>query len=147
MTIQHAESDEQIASTFDVMRQLRTHLVRESYVALVRELMATDGFRIAFLTDDGQVRAVAGYRFMTMLYCGRVLYVDDLVTDEARRSRGAGRALLGFLDGHARSRGCESLVLDSGTWRRDAHRFYFREGLAIVAFHFARPLHAPRGGS
>ena len=83
MTIEPAESDEQIAATFEVMRQLRPHLVAEEYVSQVRALMSSDGFRLAFLTDDGGVRAVAGYRFMNMLYCGRLLYVDDLVTDGA----------------------------------------------------------------
>ncbi|MBD0336919.1 MAG: GNAT family N-acetyltransferase, partial [Cyanobacteria bacterium Co-bin13] len=30
--------------------------------------------------------------------------------------------------------------LDSGVHRAEAHRFYFREGLVITSFHFAKPL-------
>ena len=60
MKIEHAESDEQIAATFEVMRQLRPHLVKEEYVPRIRELMSSDGFYLAFLTDEGEVRAVAG---------------------------------------------------------------------------------------
>lgn len=84
MKIEHAESDEQIAATFEVMRQLRPHLVKEEYVPRIRELMSSDGFHLAFLTDEGEVRAVAGYRYMNMLYCGRLLYVDDLCRGRAR---------------------------------------------------------------
>jgi hypothetical protein len=40
----------------------------------------------------------------------------------------------------ARVRGCDYLGLDSGTQRQKAHRFYFREGLTITAFHFVKPL-------
>ena len=40
----------------------------------------------------------------------------------------------------ARAAGCSVLDLDSGVQRRDAHRFYMREGLTISSFHFARVL-------
>ena len=40
------------------------------------------------------VLAVAGFRALENLSAGRVLYVDDLVTDEARRSAGHGAQLL-----------------------------------------------------
>jgi GNAT superfamily N-acetyltransferase len=131
-----AESDDEIASTFDVMQQLRPHLQREQYVAMVRAMRASDGFRLLALRDAGQVRAVAGYRIMNMLYCGRLLYVDDLVTDERARSRGHGARLLARLKDEARALGCSQIQLISHVKREDAHRFYFREGLGIECFHF-----------
>ena len=134
--IEHAESDEEIAATFDVMRQLRPHLTRERYVPYVRDLMASDDFRLAFLADDGEVRAVAGYRLMNTLYCGRLLYVDDLVTDERVRSRGYGARMLDWLKEQGRQKGCAELQLISRVSREDAHRFYFRHGLGIECFHF-----------
>jgi GNAT superfamily N-acetyltransferase len=136
MKIEHAASDEQIAATFEVMRQLRPHLVAEEYVAQVRALMASDGFRLAFLADEGEVRAVAGYRYMNMLYCGRLLYVDDMVTDERARSRGYGSRLLDWLKDEGRRQGCSELQLISNVVREHAHRFYFREGFGIQCFHF-----------
>mgnify|MGYP006138841285 CR=1 FL=1 len=140
MTIDRAETDEQIAATYDVMRQLRPHLSREEYVPLVRGMMASDGFRLAAVTDEGQVRAVAGYRYMTMLYCGRLLYLDDLVTDERTRSRGYGKRMLDWLKEEGRREGCSELQLISRVTREQAHRFYFREGLGIECFHFRAKL-------
>lgn len=134
--IEVAESDERIAATFDVMRQLRPDLVRETYVAQIRGLMASDGYRLAALRDGDEVRAVAGYRYMRMLYCGRLLYVDDLVADERVRSRGYGRRLLEWLKDEARRERCAELQLISRVTREQAHRFYFREGLGIECFHF-----------
>lgn len=136
MNIHIAETDEQIADTFDVMQQLRPHLSREEYVPLIRRLMTEEGYRIAALTDDGAVRAVAGYRFYTMLYCGRLLYLDDLVTDERGRSHGYGKRMIGWLKEEGRRQGCTELQLISNTKREQAHRFYFREGFGIEAFHF-----------
>ena len=140
MTILQAESDEQIAATFDVMHQLRPHLLREEYVPLVRGLMASDGFRLAAVVDGGEVRAVAGYRIMSMLYCGRLLYLDDLVSDERVRSRGYGKRLLDWLKDQGRREGCSELQLISRTVREQAHRFYFREGFGIECFHFRAKL-------
>jgi GNAT superfamily N-acetyltransferase len=140
MIIQNAETDEQIAATFSVMHQLRPHLSREEYVPTVRAMMASDGFRLAALTDEGAVRAVAGYRFMTMLYCGRLLYLDDLVSDEQARSRGYGKALLDWLKEEARREGCTEFQLISRTTREGAHRFYFREGFGIECFQFRTKL-------
>ena len=71
---------------------------------------------------------------------GKHLYIDDLVTAGAWRSCGYGRLLNDYLVGLARKEGCDSVQLDSGTHRRKAHRFYFRERYTITSFHFARPI-------
>jgi GNAT superfamily N-acetyltransferase len=130
-------TDDEILSTYNVMSQLRPHIARDAYVETVRRMMETDGYKLAAAADDdGVIRAVAGYRFMEMLYCGKILYVDDLITDERARSKGHGRTLLDWLKDEARSRSCGQLHLDSGVQRESAHRFYFREGLTISAYHF-----------
>ena len=134
--IEQAETDEQIAATYDVMRQLRPHVRREEYVATVRALMASDGYHLAALIAGGEVRAVAGYRYMNMLYCGRLLYLDDLVTDERTRSRGYGRQMIEWLKSEARQNACVELQLISRVVREGAHRFYFREGFGIECFQF-----------
>jgi hypothetical protein len=39
-----------------------------------------------------------------------------------------------------RAAGCELLDLDSATHRTEAHRFYLRERMPILAFHFVAEL-------
>jgi GNAT superfamily N-acetyltransferase len=136
LDIEQAETDAQIAATFAVMRQLRPHLVEDEYVPLIRGLMAGDGLRLTAVLEDGTVRAVAAWRIMTMLYCGRLLYVDDLIADERSRSRGHGARLVAHLKREARTLGCSEIQLISHTKREQAHRFYFREGFGIECFHF-----------
>jgi GNAT superfamily N-acetyltransferase len=131
-----ATSDADIAATFEVMRQLRPDLAAEEYVARIRGLMASDGYVLAALSEDGGVRAVAGYRFMDMLYCGKLMSVDDLVSDETQRSKGHGAEMLAWLKDRARREGCKELQLVSRVIREQAHSFYFRHGLAIDCFHF-----------
>jgi GNAT superfamily N-acetyltransferase len=142
MSIAVAETDEQIVGTYEVMHQLRPHLQASGYLAAIRALEASDGFRLAALSDDGEVRAVAGYRVMNMLCCGRILYVDDLVTDARVRSRGYGRRLLGWLREEGKRLGCNDIQLISRVTREEAHRFYFREGMSIMCFHFRAEIDA-----
>jgi GNAT superfamily N-acetyltransferase len=62
--------------------------------------------------------------------------VDDLVTDEALRSKSYGRQMLSWLIDQARAEGCESFELDSGVQRFDAHRFYLSNRMIISGHHF-----------
>ncbi|MFI5358293.1 MAG: GNAT family N-acetyltransferase [Opitutales bacterium] len=137
--IANAESDADILRCFPVMAQLRPHLVEAEFVTRVRRMQG-EGFHLARLEEHGGVCAVAGYRFHEKLFSGRTLYVDDLVSDATRRSRGHGARLLAWLAGQARARNCDLLELDSGVQRFDAHRFYFREQMKISSYHFTLPL-------
>jgi GNAT superfamily N-acetyltransferase len=132
-----AETDVEIARCFSVMAHLRPHLVETEFVARVRAQQA-EGYRLAFVEDEGAVVAVGGFRIYGKLSSGRTMYVDDLVTDEAHRSRGYGKMMLDWLQAYAREAGCETFSLDSGTQRQEAHAFYFRERMRAVAFHFSK---------
>jgi GNAT superfamily N-acetyltransferase len=134
-----AESDAEIERCFPVMQQLRPALVAKEFVGRIRTQEA-EGYRLVFLEHEGRVVAVAGFRLMTVLWSGRTLYVDDLVTDESARSKGHGEAILKWLMDRARAAECATFSLDSGTHRHEAHAFYFRQGLRITDFHFQVPL-------
>ena len=121
-----------------VHRQLRPDLPAD-YAGRLCAVFA-NGARMCVATEGNAVRGVALWRLVENTYEGRRLYVDDLVTDQAHRSRGIGRDLLRHLERRARELLCDVLALDSGTQRTAAHRFYFREGLVIPAFCFRKIL-------
>ena len=121
-----------------VHRQLRTDLPAV-YAAKMKRVFA-GGARMCVAVDGTVVTGVAVYRIYENTFNGRQLYVDDLVTDAKRRSSGVGRALLSYLEQKARAGGLDNLALDSGTQRQQAHKFYFREGMVVTAFHFGKRL-------
>ena len=131
-----ASTDEQILQTRNLMLQLRPNVREDGYLPTVRRMIESNGYHLAAVVSQGDMRAVAGYRYLEMLYCGKIMYVDDLNTDERDRSTGLGKLLLDWLKNEARSNGCGELHLDSGVQRGPTHRFYFRERLTISAFHF-----------
>jgi GNAT superfamily N-acetyltransferase len=121
-----------------VHRQLRPHLPSD-YVARMNEVFAS-GAEMAVAIEGSEVAGLAVFRILEKTFTGRELYCDDLVTDEKRRSRGVGHALVQYMEEVGRERGCDVLALDSGTQRQQAHKFYFREGMPITSFHFTKKL-------
>jgi GNAT superfamily N-acetyltransferase len=131
-----AATPDAIRRCHPVMRELRSHFHNaERFVERVQR-QQKGGYLLAFLESEGEVRAVAGYRFLESLFSGKFLYVDDLVTSEAHRSRGFGGQLFDWLVEQAREKGCENLELDSGVQRFDAHRFYLLKRMNISSYHF-----------
>ena len=120
-----------------VHRQLRT--LPADYRAKMQRVFAGGG-RMVVAAEGDLVRGLAVWRVHENTAIGAHLYVDDLVTDEQRRSSGVGHALMQWLEQRACELACVALVLDSGTQRTRAHRFYFREGMAVVCFNFSKEL-------
>ena len=119
-----------------VHRQLRPQLPTE-YSGRMQAIFASGG-EMCIAVLGSRVAGVAVFRCFENTHAGRKFYVDDLVTDEAARSSGVGHALLTFLEKLARDRGCTGIELDSGTHRKRAHKFYFREGFVISSFAFRK---------
>ena len=135
-----AETEADVARCHGVMCELRPHCAdRAEFVAQVQRQRG-EGFELAFVEAEDEIRAVAGFRVMEMLFSGKTLYVDDLVTREADRSRGFGGELFDWLVAHAREQHCKMLTLDSGVHRFDAHRFYLAKRMKISAHHFTLDL-------
>ncbi|MGP3689988.1 GNAT family N-acetyltransferase [Streptomyces sp. IBSNAI002] len=123
-----------------VLLELRPHLTEDLFRSILAEGQS-QGLRFtAAYDEDGACVGAAGWRIVANTYLVRKLYVDDLVTAATARSTGVGHALLAHLEEHARAAGCTTLTLDSGTQRTDAHRFYFRERMAVTAFKLEKPL-------
>jgi GNAT superfamily N-acetyltransferase len=120
-----------------VHRQLRPHLPADYAAKMTRVLNSA---RMALVADGETVLGLAVYRWHENTFDGMKFYIDDLVTDDARRSEGVGHALITHLAEVARKLGAGGLVLDSGTQRTQAHKFYFREGFVIPAFNFKKSL-------
>lgn len=129
---------EWLARAERVHRQLRLHLPAD-YAGKMQRVFA-GGARMCVAVRGDDAVGVAVHRIHENTFDGVQMYVDDLVTDEAQRSQGIGKALLDHAQALARAAGCAAFNLDSGTQRRDAHRFYFREGMTINSFHFGMPL-------
>jgi len=129
------KSEDEIKACFIVLAQLRPHIKAEEFVERVLSQFKS-GYQLAAVLDNGNVVAVAGYHLSENLAWGKYLYVDDLITNQKHRSHGFGKTLLSWLRDEATKNKCDQLHLDSGMQRKDAHRFYEREGMTFSSHHY-----------
>ena len=139
-TIRELDTRDEWRDAFPVMKQLRTHLDEGAYLQYLDEMTA-NGYRLFGLFSEGELAALAGVGIETNMYYGRHLWVYELVTDSAHRSKGFGERLVRYLREWAEKRGCEKLALSSGLQRTDAHRFYEdRIGMEKASYVFTLEL-------
>ncbi len=138
--IKLAGTDSEIEDCFAVMTELRPHIARKDFAPLVKRLMAQTGFRMVYLTDEGCVKAVGGFRIAEWLAGGKYLEIEDLATLDGERSRGCGGKLFDWLVAYAKENGCDQLRLVSHVRRFGAHRFYLRKRMIIEAHYFSMSL-------
>ncbi|PKB16673.1 GNAT family N-acetyltransferase [Flavobacterium sp. 5] len=137
--IKIAITDQDIASCWEAMSLLRPMLKEDEFVQQIKE-MQKEGYTLLFIFENNRVVSLAGYRIWTMLYCGKMLYIDDLSTLENSRGKGYASTLLNHIYEIAKEQNCISVQLDSGPTRTDAHKLYFKENFTISAFHFNKQL-------
>ena len=138
--IKIAKTDQEISDSYPVMSKLRPDYTPGDYIAQVKKQISGYHFKLATLSDKGRVYCAAGFRITESLAWKKSLYIDDLVTDDNSRSKGYGKQMLDWLVQYAKDNDCIELHLDSGVQRHDAHRFYLRERMDIVFYHFKRVL-------
>jgi GNAT superfamily N-acetyltransferase len=136
MEIKQAKGKDDFLMCWDVVHELRPHLDQEQYLTLIL-YMIDEGYKMIYVEENGKAVSFCGYRVTTMLHRGRSIYIDDLCTLPEARGKGHAKALLDYILGKARSEELQSVHLDSGHHRHDAHRLYLNSGFKITSHHFA----------
>lgn len=137
--IKIAVTNQDIASCWEAMYLLRPMLKEQEFVKKIKE-MQKEGYSLLYILENDKAVAIAGYRFFTMLYCGKILYIDDLSTLETYRKKGYASILLDYIYEIAKQENCNSVQLDSGHTRTKAHKLYYKENFTINALHFNKQL-------
>jgi GNAT superfamily N-acetyltransferase len=138
--IKIAENEEEIDSCYAVMVELRPHLSQDEFLAQVKRQMTESGYQLIYLTDESEVKAVAGIRIAEWLARGMSLDLEDLVATESDRSKGYGGQLLDWLFDYGRERGCTEIRLVSHVTRFRAHQFYLKKKMILDGHFFSMPI-------
>ena len=135
-----AHTDREIQDCHTVLAELRPHLSGAEFLRRVKEQSKNYGFRLVYVADENEIKAVGGYRIAEWLAGGRYLEIEDLATKDGERSKGYGGAIFDFLVEEARKANCDQLRLVSHVARFGAHRFYLRRRMNIEAHYFSMKL-------
>ena len=141
ITFRHLDSPDDWTRAFDIMKELRPHLIdAQSFCAQMRRQREESYRLLAACDDEGAILGLAGYRTQTNTLYGRFVYVDDLVVTSRLQRSGIGAGLLDKVREIARHSRCAHFVLDTGLHMALAQRFYYRNGLLAKGMHFVEPL-------
>ncbi|MEO6254414.1 MAG: GNAT family N-acetyltransferase [Ferruginibacter sp.] len=135
MKIQEALTQEDLINCYEVMKELRPHHTLESFLAIMEQMKA-EGYRLLFLEDNDKAVCVAGFRLTTTLYDGLIIDFDDFVTVADARGKGYAGHVFDHLVDIAKESSIKTIHLNSNHKRFDAHRFYLKKQMNIVAHHF-----------
>ncbi len=92
---------------------------------------------ILLAEDSGAIVGLASvYKDYRSIRDGWRCWLQDLVVTSDKRSTGVGASLLAAAADWARDHGCTHVDLASGLARKDAHRFYEREGMLKASYDF-----------
>ncbi len=135
LDIKSLKNHDEIIGAFDAFAQLRPHLTdKESFACQVME-QQKEGYEMRAIQEEGEVVACIGFRFLTTLAWGKILYIDDLITKEKVRGKGYGRILLEFVIQIGREHLCHEVHLDTGYTRHAAHKVYLKQGFEFHCHH------------
>lgn len=135
MQIKTAQTKEDYLKCFDVMQALRPHLTVDYFLELTSK-MKEENYTLLFIEENGKALSACGFRYLTTLFDGRYIYIDDLSTLPEARGKGHAGQLFDSVVEKAKSEDLKAVHLDSGHQRFDAHRLYLNKGMKIVYHHF-----------
>lgn len=135
-----AKTDHEIQDCYVVMAELRPHISADEFLPKVKNLSANTGFRLVYLKDAEEVKAVGGFRISEWLAGGKYLEIEDLTVKDGERSKGYGGELFDWFVNYAKENDCDQIRLVSNVKRFGAHRFYLRKRMIIEAHYFSMSL-------
>jgi ribosomal protein S18 acetylase RimI-like enzyme len=131
------KTDPEIEQCWEVAFLLRPHLNRDNWLPMISAMMRYEQYSIAGIMDHDKVVAFAGYRLMTSLHSGNIIYIDDLCTLESYRGKGLASLLLKHVEAIARSGNKDAVVLDTDFSNTPAQKVYLKNGFQLAAIHLA----------
>ncbi|MSO42589.1 MAG: GNAT family N-acetyltransferase [Solirubrobacterales bacterium] len=105
--------------------------------ALAAAIAAEDSAILVAEREGRLAGLCTAYLELNSVRFGPRCWVEDLVVDPEHRSEEIGKVLLDAAKNWGRERGATHLELDSGEARKDAHRFYEREGPSWRSFQYS----------
>ncbi|HEY4324644.1 MAG TPA: GNAT family N-acetyltransferase [Mucilaginibacter sp.] len=124
----------------DAILEFRAEVDPETVIDQVFQMITHGGYELVYIpnADNSKAAAFIGYRKMTLLRTGPMIYVDDLFTFSEFRGQGYAGALLDYIASEAANEGIKRIDLDSGYTLHTAHRLYLNKGYYLACNHFAR---------
>lgn len=140
MNLKILKNYDDIIQAFDVFLELRPSLTDAASFATQVLVQQKEGYQVIAVIESDCVVAAIGFRMLTTLAWGKIVYIDDLITKSDQRQKGYAKVLMDHVIGIAKDQECQQIHLDTGPRRHAAHRFYLNKGFELNCYHLALKL-------
>lgn len=131
---------EEIDKTFAVLRQLYVDLEKDNYIDQVSNMLH-EGYKMAAIFDDnGDCVGVIGIRIIKRISLQKTIEIEDFMIDRQKRGIGIGRMLLKWVDFQAVNYGCQNIIGNLQTIRKESQKIFLREKFLIDGLSMKKQL-------
>lgn len=129
-----------ISHIIPMVQKLSNFKVPEAILKRRFAEMVTQNYECAVIYDNDQLIGVSGLWFSTRHYAGRTVEVDHVYIEDAHRNKGLGKQFMQWIYEYAKTKGCETVELNTYVQNHASHKFYNNEGFEALAYHFLKVL-------
>lgn len=104
------------------------------------EEIKQNGYECAGVFNNDQLIAICGMWTLAKIYVGKQMEIDNVAVLPEYRSQKIGNQLMEWVYDYARSKGCNSVELNTYVGNHRSHKFYYNEGFKILGFHMQKLL-------
>ena len=125
-------TEEDLLSLLELYKQLQPDdsLSSEKSKIVWQEIQNNPNIQYFGAVDDGKVVSTCYAVYIPNLTRNNrgICFIENVVTDEKYRNRGLASKVIDMAVAYAKEKDCYKVILQSGTTRGEAHRFYESKG-------------------
>ncbi len=125
-------TEEDLLSLLELYKQLQPDdsLSSEKSKIVWQEIQNNPNIQYFGAVDDGKVVSTCYAVYIPNLTRNNrgICFIENVVTDEKYRNRGLASKVIDMAVAYAKEKDCYKVILQSGTAREEAHRFYESKG-------------------
>jgi len=130
----------QINTIIPLIQKLTAHKFSDDVLKQRFAEMVTQNYECAVIYDDDTLIGVTGLWFCTRHYAGKTVEIDHVYIEEDYRSKGLGKQFLSWIYDYAKTKGCNTVELNTYVQNYPSHKFYYNEGFEILGYHFLKKI-------
>jgi ribosomal protein S18 acetylase RimI-like enzyme len=135
-----AHSEEDYQQAWPLIKILNSNLSSNDYWLYVAEMKACGNYELYLAFMGEAFVGICGCWIATKFYTGKYLEIDNFIIHPEYQNLGFGTEFMNFIERHADSNDCKTIMLDAYLENKGAHKFYERHAYTARGFHFIKKI-------
>ena len=136
-SIIHPKHIESIIPLVEKLNDFKTSkdLLKERFTEMINQ-----NYECVGVFDGTKIIGCCGLWFCTRHYSGKSVEMDHVFVEEAYRNNGIGKKLCEWIYSYVKTKGVETVELNTYVQNYASHKFYYNEGFNALGYHFLKKL-------